>query len=221
LDPSGYSSTLLFFFSCAFLSAWLSFSISYLMLKSWMTVRDDYLLGLPIGFALLALAYVVLDVSYIYPLTYFEKWAQSLLSVWGFIFLAATYYARSERKKPSRMLFSILCLFAITTIAAFSLVAFLSYSAMVRKIASSIVNLMILGYIIFRLNQGLKSQRELSSVVLGFTFLAIEQCALLFAAIVPEFVWSIIFAQLVRIAGLVTLTIFLVRGFQSPIAKVP
>ncbi len=62
-----YAPTLLFFIASGFLSAWLSFSIAYLMLKSWAMVRQDYLLGFPVGFGLLAVAYVMLDINHIFP----------------------------------------------------------------------------------------------------------------------------------------------------------
>jgi hypothetical protein len=77
-----------------------------------------------------------------------------------------------------------------------------------------IVNLILLGYVILSLSRALGTQIELSLVVLGFTFLAIEQCSLVLKSLVPEFLWPVVFAELVRIVGLLILAIFLVRGFQ-------
>jgi hypothetical protein len=58
-----YSPTALFFFASGFLSAWLSFSFAYLMFKSCTTIRQDYLVGFPVGFGLSALAYVMVDIN--------------------------------------------------------------------------------------------------------------------------------------------------------------
>jgi hypothetical protein len=215
-----YSPTLLFFVACGFLSAWLSFSIAYLMLKSWNTVREDFLLGFPVGFSLLALSYIMLDISYIFPLTDAWNWLRLLLSPWGFAFLAVTYFLRygstgTGKWDSARLPLSILTVLTISTVA----LIFLLPTALLPSIDTSelgfrIVNLVILGYVIYNLNKALKTETELSTVVLGFTFLTIDQYSLLLNTLDRTFVWSVIFAQLVRIAGLFILTIFLVRGFQ-------
>jgi len=83
-----------------------------------------------------------------------------------------------------------------------------------------VLNIALLGYIILNLNKALKTETGLSSVVLGFTFLTIDQCSLLLNTLDGSFVWSILFAQLVRIVGLFILTIFLVQGFQGTVKRV-
>ena len=88
-------------------------------------------------------------------------------------------------------------------------------SSLTAELAFRVVNVLLLGYVIYSLSKALKTQTELSSVVLGFTFLVIEQCSLLLNTLDRAFVWSLVFAELVRIVGLLILAIFLVRGFQS------
>jgi hypothetical protein len=220
-----HSPTLVFFIACGFLSAWLSFSIAYLMLKSWKMVRQDYLVGFPIGFSLLALAYVILDIAYVFPLTNDWNWTSLLLNSLGFAFLAVTYFlryglARDGRENPAKFVFVGLGIFTALTLAlVFLLPAAVLSSLLTAELGFRVVNLVLLGYVIYRLSKALKVETGLSNVVLGFTFLTIDQCSLLLNTLDRSFVWSVIFAQLVRIAGLFILTIFLVEGFRRRLAR--
>ena len=218
-----YSATLLFFIACGFLSAWLSFSIAYLMLKSWRTVRVDFLLGFPAGFSLLALAFVVLDVAYVIPLTSNWNWASLLFGFWGFVFVAVTYYIRYGKRNVVKA-DSAFAVLGILTVTSVLLILFVPLSFLPPYLPAELgfraINIALLGYIILNLNKALKTETGLSSVVLGFTFLIIDQCSLLLNTLDSSFVWSILFAQLVRIVGLFILTIFLVHGFQGTTKRV-
>ena len=216
-----YSPNLLFFIASGFLSAWLSFSIAYLMFRSWTTVRRDYLLGFPAGFGLLAFSYVALDINYVFPLTNAWNWERLLLGSWGFAFLAVTYFLRhgaAGRDDTPATGFALGTL-GILTLFSFALVVILPFtllpSFLTTELAFRVVNLVLLGYVIYRLSGALKTQTELSIVVLGFTFLAIEQCSLLLTSLDPAFDWPVVFAELVRVVGLLILAIFLVRSFQT------
>jgi len=221
-----YSPTLLFFIACGFLSAWLSFSIAYLMLKSWRIVRVDFLLGFPAGFSLLALAFVVLDIAYVFPLTNDWNWASLLLGFWGFVFLAVTYYLRYGSGKASRVesansTFSTLGVLTLSTfVLVFLIPPRILPSYLIAELEFRAVNIIVLGYILYNLNKGVKTETGLSAVVLGFTFLIIDQFSLLLNVLDRTFVWPVVFAQLVRIAGLFTLTIFLVQGFERRTSQV-
>jgi hypothetical protein len=217
-----YSATVLFFIITGFLSAWLSFSIAYLMLKSWALVRQDYLLGFPVGFGLLAFAYTALDINYVFPLSNSWNWVRLLLGSFGFSFLAVTYFLRygtRERDNSGAIRFSLAVL-GLLTVLSFALVLLLPArllpSFVESEFAFRVANLILLGYVIYSLGQALKAQTELSSVVLGFTFLVIEQFNLLLHSFDRTFVWPVVFAELVRVVGLLILAIFLVRGFQRP-----
>jgi hypothetical protein len=215
-----HSPTLIFFIICGFLSAWLSFSIAYLMFKSWRMVRVDYLLGFPIGFSLLALAYAILDMAYIFPLMNAESGASLLLTSWGFVFLAVTYFLRYGSAGTDRSGTTVKAFATLIVLTVASVISVILAPAGFLPLFSStelffrVVNVVILAYIIYSLNKALKTETGLSNVVLGFTFLTIDQYSLLLNTLDRTFVWSVLFAQLVRIAGLFILTIFLVRGFQ-------
>ncbi len=215
-----YTPTLFFFVSCGFLSAWLSFSIAYLMFKSWRMVRKNYLLGFPMGFSLLALTYAILDIGYVVELTNVWSWVQLLLGSWAFVFLAVTYFlrydsSRADNPSTASLLFAIVGIITLATVAAvFVLPQELLPSYLTAELLFRIVNLVLLGYVIYSLNKGVKTETGLSSIVLGFTFLTIDQCGLLLNTLDRTFVWPIIFAQLVRVVGLLILTIFLVRAFE-------
>ena len=191
------------------------------MLKSWTMVRRDYLLGFPVGFGLLAVAYVVLDVNYVFPLTNAWNWEGLLLGSWGFAFLALTYFLRYHPVKGEGTGGMNLALATLSglTVFSFALIIALPFtllpSFLEAELPFRMVNLLLLGYVIYSLSRALKAQTELSSVVLGLTFLAIEQCSLLLNSLLPAFVWPVVFADLVRIVGLLILVIFLVRGFQT------
>jgi hypothetical protein len=207
-----YTSTVVFFIFCGFLSAWLSFSIAYLMLKSWVTVRRGYLIVFPIGFSLLGMGCLLLDMGYVLPTLGIPDWIQLSLATGGFAFLAGTYLLRRESTDGFRVRSAL-------SILGFSFVfAVVTYVHLISNLPADglfrIANLLLLGYVIYSLNRMLKSQHELSSVVLGFTFLVIEQFSLLLWAFDRSFVWSLIFAQLVRLAALVILVVFLVRAFR-------
>jgi hypothetical protein len=215
-----YTPTILFFILTGFLSAWLSFSIAYLMLKSWWMVRQDYLLGFPVGFGLLAFAYTALDINYVFPLSNAWNWVRLFLGTCGFAFLAVTYFLRYGVKERESFGATRFTLTTLGTLTAFSFALFvllpstLLPSFLQSEFAFRITNLLLLGYVIYTAGQALKTQTELSSVVLGFTFLVIEQFNLLFYSLDRTFVWSVLFAELVRVVGLLILAIFLVRGFQ-------
>lgn len=190
------------------------------MFKSWRMVQEDYLLGFPVGFSLLGLSYALLDIAYVFPLSNAWSWASLLFSSWGFVFLAVTYFLRYRGRRSSKRLAagSILGAAGVLTVGTFLLVLLLPSgflpSYLTAEIAFRIVNAGVLGYVIFSLNRALKTERELSSVVLGFTFLAIDQYSLLLNTLDRSFLWPVIFAQLVRIVGLLVLIVFLVKRFQ-------
>jgi hypothetical protein len=207
-----------FFFFGGFVSAGLSFGIAYLMLASFRTVRNEYLLGYPIGFSLVGFSYALFGLSYLMPfLGNITSWLYLILGCYGFAFLAFTYLFRKSSvtsvTRGPRLWYFLLVIFAIgVVLAVFPSMSFLP-SFQDADGFFRVVNLLFIGYIIYSLNQALKAQAELSSVVLGFTFLAIEQCSLLLWALDQRFVWALLFAQLVRIVGLAILVTFIVKGF--------
>lgn len=214
-----YSLTAAFYFFGAFFSAGLAFSIAYLMLASFRTVRSQYLLGFPIGFTLLGFAYVFYGLAYLMPfLEDNSTWFYLLLDAYGFAFLAFTYFfgrasQASTRIGPERW---YLLLTASAGVVAVAVVLSASLLPEFRAVDGflRVANLIFIGYMIYSLNRALKAEAELSTVVLGFTFLAIEQYSLLLWALDRAFEWAFLFAHLIRMTGLAILVAFIIKEFR-------
>lgn len=158
-----YTLTVLFFIACGVISTWLSFSIAYLMFRSWRIIQRRYLVGVPIGFILLGLGFVTWDLSYVAPLMALWSWTQLSFSIFGFGVIAASYAFRlrgSGRGDPV-LRFALLTLAVIATVIVLSLPNFTGYLAAGGPFR--IGNLIFLGYIIFCLNLVLKAEAELRS----------------------------------------------------------
>ena len=193
-------------------SAGLAFSIAWLMLRSFRVVRRDYLLGFPIGFSFLALSYLFLAVSTAFPsVSEVGRWSDLFSTTYGFAFIAGTYLLRRRAAAGpfSRWLFS-LAILAILVIVLVEVVpplgALPPYGVAAQVFL--IVNLCLLSYIIFSLNQALKqSPHEVNFLVqTGFILLAFGQYSLLVWTLDQGF-WSFALANLFRLAGLVGLLI--------------
>jgi hypothetical protein len=199
------------FFS-SIVSAGLAFSIAYLMLRSFRVMRRDYLLGFPIGFGFLALAYLFLAVSTAFPsVSEVARWSDLFSTTYGFAFIAGTYFLRRRVAAGpfSRWLFSlailaILIVVLVEVVPPFGGLPPYAVGAQVFLI----VNLALLGYIIFSLNQALKqSPHEVNFLVqTGFILLAFGQYSLFLWTLDQGF-WSFALANLFRLAGLVALLI--------------
>ena len=213
------SLTVEFFFFGGFVSAGLSFGIAYLMLASFRTIRSEYLLGFPIGFTLLGFSYASFGLAYLMPfLGIVASWFYLLLDCYGFAFLAFTYFFRkssftSATSGPRRWYFLLAISAAVVVLAVFLSTSFLPSFREVDGFFR-VINLVFVGYMIYSLNRALKTEAELSSVVLGFTFLAIDQYSLLLWVLDRGFDWAFVFAQLIRIAGLAILVAFIIREFR-------
>jgi heme/copper-type cytochrome/quinol oxidase subunit 4 len=211
--------SVIFFSISGFFSAWLCLGIAYLMFRSWRTVQSEYLIGFPIGFSLLALAYVISDLALAYPLSSSVDSVRLVVTTVGFAFLCMTYFLRmrtgSDNPISSGIVRSILGLMLVILVFAVALAsaAFIPLN-WTSQILFPVINLGLIGYIIYSLNRALTKEVELSTIVLGFTFLAIEQCSLLLWTLDRAFLWALVFSQLTRLAGLAALLIFLVRGFE-------
>ena len=204
------------FYSNVF-SAALAFSIAYLMLRSFRVVRRDYLLGFPIGFTFLALSYLFIAASAAFPsLSEVARWSDLFSTTYGFAFIAGTYLLRRRGAVGSfsRWLFSlaILAILVIVLVEVVPPLGALPPYAVAAQVFL-VVNLGLLGYIIFSLNQALKqSPHEVNFLVqTGFILLAFGQYSLLVWTLDQGF-WSFALASLFRLAGLVALLIEAATG---------
>lgn len=211
---------LLFFLG--FVSAGLSWCIAYLMLISFRTLQKEHLLGFPFGFSFLGLSFASFGISQlmVFPEN-LASWLALLLGTYGYLSLCLSYALKNElaaRSTDSRM--SDWVFFTLTVLVTIVVLAVLLSTPMLPsyQLADSafrIVNLGLLAYIIYSLDRALRARTELSSVVLGFTFLIIQQCIDLLWAGDRTFVWAFLFAQLVAFVGLLILVIVVVKGFRS------
>jgi hypothetical protein len=197
-------------FYSSIISAGLALSISYLMLRSFRVTQRDYLLGLPIGFSFLALSYLFFAVSAMSPsVKEIARWFDLFSASYGFAFIAGTYFfRRRSRIGPlSHWLFSLAVL-AIVVVILVEVVPPLGALPpyLVADAVFRIVNLGLLGYIIFSLNQALKrSPHEVNFLVhTGFILLAFGQYSLFLWTLDQGF-WSFALASLFRLAGLVAI----------------
>ena len=197
------------FFS-SIVSAGLAFSIAYLMVRSFRVTRRDYLLGFPIGFSFLAFSYLFFAVSTVSPsVSEIARWLDLFSATYGFAFIGGTYFLRRRGAAGPfpRWLFSlavlaILVVILVEVVPPFGALPLYSAAAQVFLI----VNLGLLGYIVFSLNQALKqSPHEVNFLVqTGFILLAFGQYSLLLWTLDQGF-WSFALANLFRLAGLVAL----------------
>lgn len=211
---------LLFFLG--FLSAGLSWCIAYLMLVSYRTLHRQYLLGFPFGFSFLGLSFASFGMSQLmaFPEN-LASWLALFLGTYGYLSVCLSYALKKElgawstESRRQRWVFFTLTVLATVVVLTllFSIPILPTYQ--LADGAFRIVNLGLLAYIIYSLNQALRNRTELSSVVLGFTFLAIQQISDLMWAFDRTFVWALLFAQLVAFAGTLILVIVLVGGFRS------
>ena len=199
-------------FYSSIISAGLALGIAYLMLRSFRMTQRDYLLGFPIGFSFLALSYLFFAASTAAPaVREIARWFELFSGTYGFAFIGGTYFLRRRGATGplSHWLFSLAFL-AIVVVILVEVVppfgALPPYSVAAQIFL--IVNLGLLGYIIFSLNQALKqSPHEVNFLVqTGFILLAFAQYSLLLWTLDQGF-WSFALASLFRLAGLVALLV--------------
>ena len=206
-------------FTGELISAGLALFIVYSMLTVFRTARREYLLGFPIGFSFLAVGYIVFGVSYAVPaLEELASWLYLSLVSYGFAFIAGTYFLRKRNSwrsagRVSVWLFSMLVILAVlllSVIVASPCLLVPPYRAVDEVFRTA--NLAMLAYILFRLYQALKAKRhEVGVMVLsGFIFLAGNEYSLLLWGLDGGF-WSLAFAHVMQLGGLVTIATALVR----------
>jgi hypothetical protein len=199
------------------ISAVLAFSIAYLMLRSFRVTQRDYLLGLPIGFSFLALSYLFFAASAATPsVEDIARWLDLFSTTYGFAFIGGTYFLR--RRGTTGPLSSWLFSLAVLGIVVVILVEVVPpFGALppypVTDQTLRIINLGLLGYIIFSLNQSLKrSPHEVNFLVqTGFILLAFGQYSLLLWTLDQGF-WSFVLSNMFRLAGLVAILIEAAAG---------
>jgi hypothetical protein len=205
-------------FASELLSAGLALFIVYAMLRSFRVMRREYILGFPIGFSFLAVSFVTLGLSYEFSsLAEPATWVHLFIQSYGYAFLAGSYMLRKrEAGRLSQWLFSLAVILAVFVVLVVVVPPPLSLpSYQVADEAFRTLNIILLAYILFSLNQALKFEPlAISSPVLtGFLFLGFSQYSLLLWALDGGF-WSFALAHLLRLFGLVALVFVSLRVFR-------
>jgi hypothetical protein len=153
----------------------LALVLVFSFLRAYLLERSLYLLGLPLGFFLLGLSYYFLGMHLAYEndAVVSERffWLRLVTESVGLAFVALTYYLSSNREQFRRFFsprtLKILALFvaafAILLLAGFlaGLFSFLELpSAYAVDSGFAVVNLFLLGYVIYHLVRRLKSSSE-------------------------------------------------------------
>jgi hypothetical protein len=91
-------------------SALICFVLLRFMIKPYRTTREGRYLGLPLGFGLLGLSYILSGASLYFGSFLFANdtnWLQILTQSYAFVFLAATYYFSKKPTRNSRLWWNI------------------------------------------------------------------------------------------------------------------
>jgi len=204
-------------------SAGLALFIVYSMFRVYGTTRSEYLLGFPIGFSFLALGYIVFGVSYAAPgLEELASWVHLTLTSYGFAFIAGTYFLKRRSlwrpvRRAAVWLFSMLIVLLVIILATILVplpMALPPYRTV--HVLFRTANLVLLAYVLYSLYQALRGERlEVGVMVMsGFLFLAGNEYSLLLWALDRGFA-SDVFAHVLRLAGLVTLSVALSKRFRK------
>lgn len=193
------------------ISAGICLLIAYLMFKSSRYFHRQYLLGLPIGFSFLALSYILLGLSlYGIPGGEAAGYLGFFARTYGFAFIAGTYFLKGRDAwrsigRSAVWLFALMLVLALLAFLIIIVPPFLELPSL--QIADDyfyVVNLGLVGYIIFCLYRTLKGGKIASAVLLGFGLLLMSQYSGLIWAL-EDGVYSLTLAHLVRTVGLVML----------------
>ncbi len=192
------------------------------MLKPFQLTREGRYAGLPLGFGILGLSYVLTIPLLIQP--FFNEaltWLAHLARVFAFVFLGVTYYFSKKPTKNSRLLWNLtLSLLIVALIFSSLFIAFTPQSALVRYgnvlLCLRILSLIFLGYVIFHTLRSHLAKPDTKTIwiPLGFLLIAIGQILLLFALLsglaYPSILnWG---GWLIRVAGL---AVFLMVSYQA------
>ncbi|MEM3578280.1 MAG: hypothetical protein QXX51_07535 [Candidatus Bathyarchaeia archaeon] len=202
-----------------FVSTVLTLILVYFFFRVYRFTRHLYLLGLIVGFLLLASSYILLGVFLFYKtdvaISETVLWARLIVQGYGYAFIAFAYYFSGKSEKATMFYFvliSIFCLLSISLFFAILIVVppFLELpSVMVADECFRVANLIFLGYVIYYVVKHFESSLKVISglrwTVLAFSLLWLAQYSML--------IWGVDGSQtafaLAHLARLVSLTLFI------------
>jgi hypothetical protein len=158
-------------------SAVIAFILLWFMAKPYKLTRESRYLGLPLGFGVLGISYVVSAFAISIP-GYFTSqlaWLQLLPRTFAFLFLAVTYYFSKEPSKNSRLIWdltiSLLIFVLISSIASAIVIPQLSLGYLSSSAYFRACILICLFYISFHTIISHIKFPEPSSVAMPFGFI--------------------------------------------------
>jgi hypothetical protein len=195
------------------------------MIKPYRLTRESRYLGLPLGFGILGLSWV-LTVVLLSPPFYLNavlSWIAHLTRVFGFVFLAVTYFFSKEPSKNSRVIWNLTISVLIVSLIALSLLLVFTPKEYLSRyllaiVAVRILTLIFLSYIIIHTVRNHLSNHDPKTrwIPLGFILLAISQFSLLMAS--ADYNNAILWGWgglALRLAGLAVFLIVAYRTFYS------
>ena len=204
-----------------FISVGLALVLVYLFFKAYRFTRYTYLLGLLVGFSLLASSYIFLGMFLFYgnnvAISESCLWLRLITQGYGYAFIAFAYYFSGKTEKTTKYFLGMISLFSAISVILFfvALIAtppFLEIpSIRVADECLRVANLIFLGYIICNLVKHFESShRAISGLIwtpLAFSLLWLVQYSLLIWGIDGSQI-AFVFAHMARLASL-TLFIYI------------
>jgi hypothetical protein len=208
-----------------FISAVFCIVLVKYMIKPYQLTKETRYLGLPVGFSLLGLSFVVSAVVYYLRQTeYFTDmlWFQSLMRTFAFLFLAITYYFSTKLSKNTQIFSGVT--FGILSIALTSLFFMIFVTPTIShfyaesQIYVRVFNVLCLTYVaIHTLRSHIRKPDPTTIwIPLGFILLGISQYSLLF--------WytdlslsAFTGAMALRLAGLSVILVISYRTFYNEV----
>lgn len=205
------------------ISAILSSTIAMYFFKILRIFQSQHILGLMIGFSLIALGDLMFSITV--GLAFVNKtfngyhWVYLLISSFGFAIIGSVYFLQksSEKKFQSVLgsLVAILVTASILTCVALQanvLPSFEQYNEYFR-----ITNLATIGYVVFfvMLNQDSDKNKQNVFIIAGFVLLFLSQYVRLFFTIEPSFM-TLYASSYVKVASVAIILIALLQSSKEP-----
>jgi hypothetical protein len=197
------------------------------MIKPYQLKKQGKYLGLPLGFAILGLSFVLTIILVIQPQTLLKtelSWLAHFTRVFAFVFLAITYYF-STKTETHRLQWNLSI--SLTTVVLIALTLILIYAPQETlshyTVALTLVRLFSIGFLAYVIVHTLRIHNSNPNttpkwIPLGFFLLALSQVLLLSYALLETSIYTDILKWggfVVRLAGLVVFLLVTYHAFYG------
>lgn len=208
-------------------SAIACFVLTRFMIKPYQLKRQGKYLGLPLGFIILGLSFVLTIILIIQPQTVLKtelSWLAHFTRVFAFVFLALTYYF-SKKTEKHRLQWDLSLSLVIVALIALALILIYTPQETLSHytVALSFVRLLSIGFLAYIVVHTLRIHISNPNttpkwIPLGFFLLALSQFLLLSNALLASFNYTDILKWsgfAFRLAGLVVFILVTYHAFYS------